>query len=104
MNQLTSKTLNDYQTLIKQLVTQRGFEKETVPEVFMLLVEEVGELGKAIRKSSGMKTDNRSKVGSIEEETADVLFLLLDICNRLGIDLAKAFEDKEAKNQTRNWA
>lgn len=95
--------LTEYQTLIKQLIIERGFDKETVPEVFMLLVEEVGELGKAIRKLSGVTTDKNSKVHNVQEEAADVFWLLIDICNRLDIDLAKAFAAKEKKNQKRMW-
>ncbi len=95
--------LSDYQKQIKQLIVERGFDKETVPEVFMLLVEEVGELGKAIRKLSGVTTDKNSKVHDVQEEAADVFWLLIDICNRLDIDLAKAFATKEAKNMKRKW-
>src|SRR5205085_756225 len=98
-----SDGLPDYQKLIKQLVKERGFDKETVPEVFMLLVEEVGELGKAIRKLSGVTTDKNSKVHDVQEEASDVFWLLIDLCNRLDIDLAKAFTDKEKKNLNRKW-
>jgi NTP pyrophosphatase (non-canonical NTP hydrolase) len=95
--------LNDYQKLISQLVLERGFEKETVTEVFTLLVEEVGELAKAIRKANNQKVDENSKKHDVEEEVADVFWLLLDVCNRLNIDLEKSFRAKEAKNQTREW-
>ena len=95
--------LGEYQNLIKKLVIERGFEKETVPEVFTLLVEEVGELAKAIRKQNGQKVDISRKQHDVEEEAADVFWLLLDLCNRLDIDLAKAFDAKEAKNATRVW-
>ena len=96
-------TVNDHQQLIKQLVLERGFEKETVPEVFTLLVEEMGELAKAIRKINGQKVDEKSKHHDVEEEAADVFWLLLDLCNRLDIDLAEAFKNKELKNQKREW-
>ena len=94
----------DYQELVKKLVVERGFDKETPAEVLLLLVEEVGELAKAIRKSSGMKTSGDSKTHDLEEEVADVFWLLIDLCNRLNIDLEKAFRDKELKNQNRTWA
>ena len=97
-------TLEEYQVLVNKLVIERGFEDETVPEVFTLLVEEVGELAKAIRKNNGQKVEINSKVHNIEEELADVFFLTLDIANRLKIDLATAFENKEVKNRNRNWA
>lgn len=96
-------SLQDYQKLIRELVVSRGFDKETVPEVMMLLTEEVGEFAKAIRKAHGMKTDDASRQHDMAEEAADVFWLLIDLCNRLDIDLAQAFADKEAKNQTRTW-
>ncbi len=96
--------LKDYQTRVIKLTLERGFEKETVSEVFTLLVEEVGELAKAIRKSNGQKTGIHSKKHDVAEEVADVFYLLIDLCNRLDIDLAKAFEEKEKINQNRNWA
>lgn len=99
----TNPTLKDYQQLIRTLVVERGFDTETIPEVYMLLGEEVGELAKAIRKSHGMKVDDASKKHDVEEEAADVLWLLIDLCNRLDIDLEQAFRDKERKNQNRTW-
>lgn len=97
-------TLTQYQKLVAKLVVERGFEKESVAEVFMLFIEEVGEFAKATRKVSGVTTDKNSKVHDLEEEAADVFWLLLDLCNRLEIDLEKAFEAKEAKNQKRSWS
>lgn len=97
-------TLEEYQDLIKQLVVERGFDKETVPEVFTLLVEEVGELAKAIRKANGQKIGAHSKQREVAEEAADVFWLLIDICNRLDIDLAEAFAAKEAINRKRSWS
>lgn len=96
--------LPDYQKLIEKLKTERGFDKETIPEVFMLFLEEAGEFAKAARKISGITTDDKSKVHDLEEEAADVFWLLIDLCNRLDVDLAKAFEEKENKNRRRSWS
>ena len=105
MKDLSRLTIEQYQDLIKALVVERGFGEETIPEVFTLLVEEVGELAKAIRKQNGQKVDlSEKKQHDVEEEAADVFWLLLDLCNRLGIDSGKAFNTKETKNSTRNWS
>lgn len=96
-------TVQDYQRLVKQLAQERGFDNETVSEVFTVLVEEVGELAKAIRKANGQKVDIASKQHDIGEEAADVFCLLLDLCNRLGVDLSTAFIDKERQNRERKW-
>ncbi|MEI9914156.1 MAG: MazG nucleotide pyrophosphohydrolase domain-containing protein [Candidatus Saccharibacteria bacterium] len=103
MKDLSDLKISEYQDLIAELVIERGFDKETVPEVFTLLVEEVGELAKAIRKQNGQKIDPKKKQYDIGEETADILWLLLDISNRLDINLGKAFHEKELKNSTRRW-
>ena len=94
-------TLAEFQKLISRLIIERGYNEETVPEVMMLLTEEVGELAKAIRKTNGQKTHQDSKVHDVAEELADCLWLLIDISNRLNIDLEQAFRDKEAKNGQR---
>jgi NTP pyrophosphatase (non-canonical NTP hydrolase) len=101
---MSDKTLPEYQKLIAQLIIERGYDKETVSEVFGLLVEEVGEVAKAIRKVNGQKVHLDSKVHEVGEELADVFWLIIDLSNRLGIDLAAAFEAKELKNQSRKQA
>ena len=99
-----SATLKDYQKLISELIVERGYDKETVSEVFTLLVEETGELAKAIRKYNGQIVHTDSQAHNVAEELADVFWLLIDLSNRLGVDLEQAFRDKEIKNQTRKIA
>lgn len=94
-------TLADYQSLVSKLIIERGYNEETVPEVLMLLIEEIGELAKAIRKINGQKTHQDSKIHNVEDELADCFWLLVDLSNRLDIDLEKAFRNKELKNQSR---
>lgn len=94
-------TLADFQKLISELVVERGYDKETVSEVFTLLVEETGELAKAIRKYNGQKVHTDSQTHNVAEELADVFWLVIDLCNRLDVDLERAFRDKEIKNQAR---
>jgi NTP pyrophosphatase (non-canonical NTP hydrolase) len=101
---IDNPSLQDYQKLVAELCVARGFEKETLPEVFTILVEEFGELAKAIRKTNGQKIDAQSEQFEVAEEAADVFWLLLDLCNRLNIDLEMAFRAKEIKNQSRRWS
>jgi NTP pyrophosphatase (non-canonical NTP hydrolase) len=97
------KTLPEYQKLISELIVERGFDEESVAEVFMLFLEEAGEFAKAARKHTGIKTDSNSDSFALEEEAADVFWLLIDLCNRLNIDLEKAFLKKESINKQRLW-
>jgi NTP pyrophosphatase (non-canonical NTP hydrolase) len=96
-------TLADFQSFVANLCLERGFDKETVPEVFTVLIEEFGELAKAIRRANGQKVDEKSLKFEVAEEVADVFWLLLDLCNRLNVNLEEAFRAKEAKNQKREW-
>ena len=101
-----SYTLSEIQKYIKNVIKLRGFEEQEIEKTMLLLVEEVGELAKAIRKNAtDMKIDN-SKINNydtIESEVADVFIVLTSICNKLDIDLYKALKDKEENNIKRSW-
>lgn len=96
-------TLNDLQAYTKTALNERGFSAEPVAEKFMLLVEEVGELAKAARKSTNIKIDPASQSLELAHEFADIFILLMDLANKLNIDLETAFRDKENINQQRTW-
>ena len=104
LNLKQNPTLKDFQNYVAEMVKERGFDKETLPEVFMLFLEECGELAKAARKAEkNIKTDKNSEQFKIEQEAADVFIYLLDICNHFDIDLEKSFRDKEEINSKRVW-
>jgi NTP pyrophosphatase (non-canonical NTP hydrolase) len=96
-------TLRDFQVYVAQLVKERGFDKQTVPEMFMLFLEECGEMAKAARQTQKMKNDKNSDNFCLDHEAADVFIFLLDICNHFDIDLEKAFREKEEINKKRLW-
>lgn len=98
-----SPTLRDFQGYVAQLVKERGFDKETAPEMFMLFLEECGEMAKAARQTQKMKSDKNSDKFHLDHEAADVFIFLLDICNHFDIDLEKAFREKEEINKKRLW-
>lgn len=99
----TNPTLADLQRYVEEMVLERGFDRENVSQKFYLLLEECGELAKAARKQSGMKTDATSPEYNVGAEAADVLIYLLDICNLFKIDLEQAFRLKEERNKQREW-
>lgn len=97
-------SLPEYQRLIKRLGKERGFDSETIAQKFTLLMEECGELAKAARKVAQISTHQKYNPFDIEEEAADVFWVLIDICNSLGVDLEEAFEKKEKLHQKRKWS
>ncbi|KKT40497.1 MAG: hypothetical protein UX47_C0005G0069 [Candidatus Collierbacteria bacterium GW2011_GWA2_46_26] len=82
---------------------ERGFEDTTIPELFMYLSEEVGELAKAARQLTKMHTDSNSDKMEIDRELADVFSYVVDIANLLGVDMEEAFKEKEEINNKRVW-
>jgi len=83
---------------------ERGWTKDSSSEKFVLFVEELGELAKAIRKRAGPYDEPaKSHTFAIEEEFADALSYLLDLANCYGVDLETAFRAKEKVIETRIW-
>ena len=100
----SNPSLEDFQQYVREMVVERGFDKGTVSQTFMLFLEECGELSKAVRKFAAAKKDPaEADKYRVDHEAADVFIYLLDICNRFGIDLEKAFREKEAHNETRGF-
>lgn len=98
-------TLQDLQTYLAQICQERGWTKDSPSEKFLLFIEEVGELAKAMRKAAGLYEEQaRSRDISLEEEFADVLSYLLDLANCFQVDLERAFREKEQVNQSRTWS
>lgn len=97
----TLRVLQDYPA---EVCRERGWTKDSPSEKFVLFVEEVGELAKAIRKRTGLYHEAaKTDTFALEEEFADVLSYLLDLANCYGVDLEAAFRAKEKINDTRIW-
>lgn len=101
-----SASLNQVQDYIREVVKLRGFADQPVQEAMLLLLEETGELAKAIRKSAtnmSIDPDRLSNYETVESEVADVFFVLTSVCNQLNINLFDALIEKERKNCERSW-
>lgn len=95
--------IQDFQKYVQEMEIERGFDKEHVFKRTLLLGEEVGELFKAIRKQENLKIDSNSKIGTLQEEIADIFIILISIANKYNIDMEEAFRKKEEKNNKRVW-
>jgi len=98
----------DFQRFVHDLEAHHGWlDVDLVHNVF-LMVEEVGELAKGIRRYRKLFDEHeptpadaaRAEVGA---EIVDVLNYLLAIANRLDIDVEAAFREKNARNLERTW-
>jgi NTP pyrophosphatase (non-canonical NTP hydrolase) len=98
-------TLGDIQRYVMEMEEERGFTHVTIVEQCLLMVEEVGELCRVIRKHhTSMGTDvNKEYDFDAAGEVADVLIMLTAVANRLDIDIEQALGDKEERNKKRTW-
>jgi NTP pyrophosphatase (non-canonical NTP hydrolase) len=67
------------------------------------LSEEVGELAREINHRFGRKTKKKGEAdGDLGMEMADILFVVICMANREGIDLQEAFDRMMVKVETRD--
>jgi NTP pyrophosphatase (non-canonical NTP hydrolase) len=67
------------------------------------LTEEVGELAREVNHHYGQKTKKKDEPeGDMGMEMADILFVLICMANREGIDLQQAFDRMMAKVERRD--
>lgn len=98
--------LPELQTYVAAICKARGWDQATDLETFLLFIEEVGELAKEIRNRQELFQEpekRKGKTNDLEGEFADVLSYLLDLANRMDIDLEAAFRKKEEVNSGRVW-
>ncbi|RLF23984.1 MAG: nucleotide pyrophosphohydrolase [Thermoprotei archaeon] len=76
--------IKEFQDLMRKIYYERD-SRRGIERTYMWLVEEVGELGRAILKGS-------SEEASLE--AGDVFAWLCSLCNLLGIDLEEAVKKK----------
>ena len=96
----------EVQQYIKNVIKIRGFSNQEIEKTMLLLLEEVGELAKSIRKDAtdmGIDKNKANHYDTIESEVADVFIVLCSVCNKLDIDLYKALKTKEKENIMRTW-
>ncbi len=71
------------------------------------LTEEVGELAREVNHRFGQKTKKKEEPeGDLAMEMADILFVLICMANREGIDLQEAFDrmmEKVDRRDTSRW-
>lgn len=71
-----------------------------------VLTEEVGELARVMARKYGDQSFKEGEKDNVEEEIADVLWVLLCIANQTGVDITEAFarsiEKKTKRDQARH--
>jgi NTP pyrophosphatase (non-canonical NTP hydrolase) len=95
--------LTEYQRRVDQWVSQ--FEEGYFHPLTNVarLTEEVGELAREVNHRFGQKTKKPGEPeGDLAMEMADIIFVLICMANREGIDLQETFDRMMAKVESRD--
>lgn len=96
-------TIKEAQELVDKWINKVGVRYFNELTNMAMLTEEVGEVARIIARRYGEQSEKPSdKEKSLDDELADVLFVLICIANQTGVDLTKALENNLEKKTNRD--
>jgi NTP pyrophosphatase (non-canonical NTP hydrolase) len=93
--------LKAFQEYYRRAALERGYAKEGPKDCLLLMVEEVGELARSLRKREKLVRHGSYQESNEAHELADVFLYVVHMANVLGFDLAHIVRDKEILNLKR---
>ena len=94
-------SMRAFQYYYRRAAIRRGYVGEGALECVLLMLEEVGELARAIRKERNIARHHGSQNSVASEELADVFLYVIHMANTLGVDLADVVRTKDLRNEHR---
>jgi NTP pyrophosphatase (non-canonical NTP hydrolase) len=96
-------TIEEAQARIDTWIKQYGVRYFDPMTNLAVLVEEVGEVARIMARRYGEQSEKESdKAKHLDDELADVLFVVMCIANQTGIDLTQALEKNLEKKTLRD--
>lgn len=99
-------TLEEAQKEVDSWIKKYGVRYFSELTNMTILTEEVGELARVMARKYGDQSFKAGEKDNVEEEIADVFWVLLCLANQTGVDLTEAFartiEKKTQRDQTRH--
>ena len=95
-------TLEEAQKQVDQWVKTYGVRYFSELTNMVVLTEEVGELARVMARRYGDQSFKEGENCNLEEEMADVLWVLICLANQTGVDLTAAVEANFAKKTARD--
>ncbi|MDR2836786.1 MAG: nucleotide pyrophosphohydrolase [Bacteroidales bacterium] len=99
-------TLNELQNSVDNWINTYGVRYFDVKTNMILLTEEVGEMARVIARKYGEQSVKKNEILNLEDEIADVLWVLTCIANQTNINLTDAlnknFEKKTLRDKNRH--
>lgn len=95
-------TISEMQNKVDDWINEYGVRYFSELTNMVILTEEVGELARIMARKFGDQSFKEGENQSIEDEIADVLWVLTAIANQCGVDMEKAFEQNLQKKINRD--
>ena len=95
-------TFKDAQEQVDQWIKTIGVRYFSELTNTAILMEEVGELARIMARRYGEQSFKEGDNDNLEDEMADVLWVLICLANQTGVDLEKAFANNMQKKSTRD--
>ena len=87
-----------FQNYYRRAALTRGYSKEDAKDTLVLMLEEMGELARAIRKGTGLARHGSYPDTEEGLELADVFLYVIHLANVLKVDLGALVQQKEIHN------
>ena len=94
-------TIDEAQKSVDDWIKKYGVRYFSELTNMACLTEEVGELARVIARKYGDQSFKTGEKENLEEEMADVLWVLICLANQTGVNLTKALEQSFAKKTNR---
>lgn len=95
-------TIREAQQLVDQWIKQYGVRYFSELTNMAVLTEEVGELARVMARKYGDQSFKQGEKDNLDEEIADILWVLLCIANQTGVDVTEAFRQTLEKKTRRD--
>lgn len=96
-------TINELQSTVDQWIKKYGVRYFSELTNTAILMEEVGELARVMARKYGEQSSKESDLTySLQDELADVMWVLVCIANQTGVDLEKALKNNIEKKTNRD--
>ena len=95
-------TLKEAQQQVDQWIKEYGVRYFSELTNMAVLTEEVGELARVMARRYGDQSFKPGETDNLEEELADVLWVLICLANQTNVDLTEAFRRSLEKKTKRD--
>ncbi|MGZ4055685.1 MAG: nucleotide pyrophosphohydrolase [Bacteroidia bacterium] len=100
---MSQLTLKEAQKKVDDWISTTGVRYFNELTNMAILTEEVGEVARIISREYGEQSfKKKEKDKNLQDELADVLFVVICLANQTGVDLTKAFEANLEKKTKRD--